>query len=131
MTKDHPKGCGPQAGDRHSSGYDRLRDLPRLLRLWPDEVLKLRPEDQTRLIHRLSNMLRAERQRGIMRHWSYDLTRHAALLRALRAETHVLLVMHGRKQEGRNSLPALGPATALASTAYDGPARANEPIPKP
>ena len=74
----------------HSTTYDRFRDLPRLLRLWPEDVRRLREADQCWLVDRLAQMLRGERQRGINRHWSYDLTRHAALLRAWRAEKEAL-----------------------------------------
>ena len=72
------------------TAYDRLRDLPRLLRIWPGEVVKLGEEDRPALIERLRQMLRNERKRGLARHWSYDLSRHAALLRAYRAETAAL-----------------------------------------
>lgn len=71
---------------KQTSAYDRLRDLPRLLLLWPEEVRRLGPGDQPLLVIRLAQMLRAERQLGLARHWSYDLSRHAALLRAWRAE---------------------------------------------
>jgi hypothetical protein len=70
--------------------YDRLRDLPRLLRMWPGEVLALGEADRVRLVERLRQMLRNERKSGLARHWSYDLSRHAALLRAYRAETAAL-----------------------------------------
>ena len=76
-----------------SSVYERLRDLPRLLRLWPEEVRRLGPGDQAWLVERLGQVLRAERQRGITRHWSYDLSRHAALLRAWRGEKAMLDVV--------------------------------------
>jgi hypothetical protein len=69
-----------------ASGYDRLRDLPRLLRLWPDEVRSLGAPDQPWLVKRLGRVLRTERHLGLVRHWSYDLSRHAALLRAWRTE---------------------------------------------
>ena len=67
--------------------YDRMRDLPRLLRMWPHEVAALGEADRGALIERLRQMLRNERKRGLSRHWSYDLARHAALLRAYRAES--------------------------------------------
>ena len=43
--------------------YDRLRDLPRLLRMWPNEVVALGEADRARLVERLRQMLRAELQR--------------------------------------------------------------------
>jgi hypothetical protein len=69
--------------------YERQRDLPRLLRLWPEEVRRLEAGDQDWLVLKLAKMLRTERQLGLARHWSYELARHAALLRAWRAEKEV------------------------------------------
>ncbi len=80
-----------------TSAYDRLRDLPRLLRMWPAEVLALGEGDRTGLVERLRQMLRNERRRGLTRHWSYDLGRHAALLRAYRAEAAALKTAQKQK----------------------------------
>lgn len=80
-----------------AGGYDRVRDLPRLLRMWPHEVLALGEGDRAGLVERLRQMLRAERRRGLTRHWSYDLSRHAALLRAFRAEAAALTVAQKQK----------------------------------
>jgi hypothetical protein len=66
--------------------YDRTRDLPRLLPLWPHEVVVTSPESQAALMCRLRRALRMERRRGIAGHWTYNLARHADLLRAYRAE---------------------------------------------
>ncbi|HET6320917.1 MAG TPA: DUF6477 family protein [Hyphomicrobium sp.] len=68
------------------SAYDRRRDLPRLLPLWPHEIDAADPAAHARLIARMRRALRIERQRGQAGHWAYDLARHAALLRAYRAE---------------------------------------------
>lgn len=67
--------------------YDRRRDLPRLLPLWPNELLTPDLAEHARLLARMRRALRIERQRGRAGHWAYDLARHAALLRAYRAET--------------------------------------------
>jgi endonuclease/exonuclease/phosphatase family metal-dependent hydrolase len=77
-------------GTPYETSYDRLRDLPRLLRIWPGDVVKLGEADRSVLVERLRQMLRDERRRGLARHWSYDLSRHAALLRAHRAEAAAL-----------------------------------------
>ena len=77
--------------------YDRLRDLPRLLRMWPNEVVALGEADRAGLVERLRQMLRAERRSGLARHWSYDLNRHAALLRAYRAEAAALQAAQKQK----------------------------------
>jgi len=69
------------------AGYVRGRDLPKLLPLWPREIEALRPADHARLLAMLRRALRSERLRGLSGHWTYDLARHAQLLRAYRAET--------------------------------------------
>ncbi len=68
------------------SAYDRTGDLPRLLPLWPHEIADTSPEARHRLIQRLRRALREERRRGLAGHWTYNLTRHAGLWRALQAE---------------------------------------------
>ena len=68
------------------AGYVRIRDLPRLLPLWPHEIAATTNADRAALLARLRRALRAERQRGLAGHWTYDLARHAQLLRAYRAE---------------------------------------------
>ena len=66
--------------------YDRTRDLPALLPIWPAEVRDLTPETHHRLIQRLRRALREERRRGLAGSWTYDLARHVRLNRALKAE---------------------------------------------
>jgi hypothetical protein len=73
-----------EPSSRHA--YVRARDLPKLIGLWPWEI-----EDQTlvgheRLLALLRRALRLERQRGLAGHWTYDLARHASLLKAYRCE---------------------------------------------
>ena len=67
--------------------YQRARDLPKLLPLWPHEIEISNISEHARLLARMRRALRIERQRGIAGHWAYDLARHAQLLRAYRAET--------------------------------------------
>jgi hypothetical protein len=69
------------------AGYQRARDLPKLLPLWPHEIEVSSVSEHARLLARMRRALRVERQRGIAGHWAYDLARHAQLLRAYRAET--------------------------------------------
>lgn len=66
--------------------YDRSRDLPLLLPLWPDELADETPEGHARIIAKLQHALRRERRNGIEGHWTYNLARHEALLTALRHE---------------------------------------------
>jgi hypothetical protein len=81
----HSKKQPPQREAR-DAGYVRARDLPKLVPLWPNEIETLNRTDHARLLARLRRALRAERQRGLSGHWTYDLARHAQLLRAYRAE---------------------------------------------
>lgn len=73
-----------------NAAYDRVRDLPRLLPLWPPDLADTTPAGLARLVARLIAALRRERQRGLGRHWSYDLARHRALAIALREEQELL-----------------------------------------
>ena len=66
--------------------YDRGRDLPGLLPLWPSEIADDSPAGRHRIVQKLRRALRQERRRGLAGHWTYNLTRHAALLRAWQSE---------------------------------------------
>jgi hypothetical protein len=66
--------------------YSRERDLPRLIRLWPGEVTSREPAMLVSIVRKLHAALRAERQRGLAGHWTYDLARHSQLLAAYRVE---------------------------------------------
>lgn len=82
--------CGRERRVRASATaklqYDRGRDLPPLLALWPWELEDAGIDGQQRLVARLRRALRLERQRAIAGHWTYDLARHARLLAAYRSE---------------------------------------------
>ena len=75
------------------AAYVRDRDLPRLTPLWPAEIADTSPAGLTQLVARLSQALRRERQRGLARHWSYDLARHRSLVIATREERARLLAV--------------------------------------
>ncbi len=75
--------CAPR---RRQRPYDRRAELPRILPLWPHEVEDQSPHGRARILARLARALRAERRRGIAGHWTYDLARHAELLRVYRLE---------------------------------------------
>jgi hypothetical protein len=66
--------------------YDRRAELPRLLPLEPQHLDDESPEGRRRLLAMLRCALRAERRRGVAGHWTYDLARHAELLRVYRLE---------------------------------------------
>jgi hypothetical protein len=73
--------------------YDRARDLPRLLALWPAELVDTSRAARSRVVARLRAALRAERRRGVGGHWTYDLMRHAQLIAAYRYEVSELDAM--------------------------------------
>jgi hypothetical protein len=97
--------------------YDRRRDLPRLLPIWPGELDNLTPETHHRLLQRLRRALRDERRRGIAGNWTYDLARHARLYRALRAEIALMSPpLSTWVTGGRDRLsPVLGPVAEMLS----------------
>jgi hypothetical protein len=66
--------------------YDRRTDLPRVLPLWPRELDDESPQGRLAVLSKLRRALRAERCRGIAGNWTYDLARHAELLRVYRHE---------------------------------------------
>lgn len=66
--------------------YDRTRDLPRLIPVWPDELSDRSVAGAEALVSRIVRALRAERRRGLAAEWSYDLGRHRSLLLALADE---------------------------------------------
>lgn len=70
-------------GDRP---YCRASDLGRLLPLWPEELRDNSLPQHYKLLEKLARALRRERQCGLAGHWTYDLNRHASLLKAYRAE---------------------------------------------
>jgi hypothetical protein len=76
----------PERAPARTATYDRARDLPRLLALWPAEIEDLSIEGRARILKRIERALRAERRRGIAGHWTYDLARHAQLVEAYRQE---------------------------------------------
>ncbi len=47
------------------------------------EAMSADPDARKRIVLRLERTIERERQRGIRRHWSYDLNRHIALKQAL------------------------------------------------
>ena len=85
------------------ASYQRARDLPKLLPLWPHEIEVTSVSEHARLLARMRRALRVERQRGVAGHWAYDLARHAQLLRAYRAETADYL--HRMKQRRARRTP--------------------------
>ena len=68
------------------AAYDRPRDLPRLLSVWPHEVEDCSDSARLNLLEQLRRALRAQKRRAGAGHWGYDLNRHLALYCAYRSE---------------------------------------------
>ena len=66
--------------------YRRSRDLASLIALWPRELEDVSPAGILFVLGKLRRALRAERNRGLRGHWSYDLNRHIGLLSAYKRE---------------------------------------------
>lgn len=81
-----------------STPYNRMRDLPGLLALWPWEMEDVTLEGHRRLITLLRKALRLERQRGIAGQWTYDVARHAQLLKAYKCEAEDLRLRLAEKR---------------------------------
>lgn len=94
--------------------YERRRDLPRLIRLAPEDC-DAQGMDHTRMIvARLQRALRAERNRARAGHWTYDLNRHIALRQAFRAENERLVAL----EVGSPPDPVTGSTTALGAETH-------------
>ncbi len=78
--------------------YDRRVELPRVLPLWPHELDDESAEGRRNIVRKLRRALRAERRRGIAGHWTYDLARHAELVRIYRLELTASELHHVRWQ---------------------------------
>jgi hypothetical protein len=76
----------------------RRSALARLLPLWPHEIADPTLAGQRRICRLLINALRRERQRGVAGDWTYDVGRHASLIRALRRELARLARMNAHSK---------------------------------
>lgn len=90
------------------SEAERVREIARLLPLWPAEIADTSPGGRARLVAKLHQALKAERRRGQAGHWTYDLARHAALLAVWRRERAALAALGGPLASRR--APAVRPA---------------------
>ena len=85
----------------HPAANVDLDTRAHLLPLWPHELTDQSSTGRRTRIDALKRALRAERQRGIAGHWTYDLARHWALLRWYRAETDALVEARQASAAGR------------------------------
>lgn len=69
-----------------SRPYVRAKDLPPLIPLWPAELDDYTKEGTAYILAKINQYLRAERRRSIKSHWSYNLTKHVALVVAYHHE---------------------------------------------
>ena len=93
------------AGQATAAAYERKRDLPGLIALWPWEIDTGSVEAQKRLVTMLRRALRRERKRGLGGDWTYDVVRHARLLAAYKFEVASLEA----RLASREGLRRLGP----------------------
>ena len=83
-------------------------ELARLLPMWPHELTDMSIAGRQKRLALLRRALRAERRRSIGGHWSYDLARHAALLRYYDREM--------RELAATGAAEFAGPRKAIAGT---------------
>jgi hypothetical protein len=102
-----------------SMPYDRARDLPRLMPLWPEDLADVNLNARVALVGRLAALLRRERQRGLAGAWGYDLARHRQLLIAWRAEREALraLIWNTAASQAQISPRAACPAPSFSPAA--------------
>ncbi len=105
-------------GSTSRSAYDRSRDLPRLLGLWPEEVARLDTRGLEAIVARLAAAIRTERRRARSRHWSYDLNRHWALITAFDSECATLRRRQKQRSLDRSGMDS-GRPPAEAREAFD------------
>jgi hypothetical protein len=89
--------CALDRSVRAGAGaYDRMRDLPGLIRLDPFAPVPDTADAAKAIVAKLQSALRAERNRARSGHWTYDLNRHIALRQAYLAETGRLAAITDR-----------------------------------
>jgi len=115
--------------------YCRTEQLPRLLKLWPNEVEDYSYPGTLKIAALLRKALRAERIRARTRHWAYDLNRHLGLIEALKAERARLAALApalpnrgavmpgGRTSRPAGTLRLLTRAERAVNSAASSPAR--------
>ena len=118
----------PPAAATPGQNYDRARDLPRLVTLWPEEIADISPAARLRLVAKLQSQLRRERQRGLAGHWTYDLARHRQLLIAYQAEKKAAVrVCTGELASSSHGVRPMGLTPERRSQRFVAPGRASPP----
>lgn len=80
----------------HNKTYDRVRDLPRLLALWPKDLNDFSAQGYEDIINKIARALCAERRKAKSNQWSYDLNRHIGLKQAYISENALLKKLYPR-----------------------------------
>jgi hypothetical protein len=106
--------------------YQRARDLPRLIALWPHELADHSAEGSLLILSKLRRALRAERRRAIAGHWSYELNRHLGLITAYKAELGLMRRAPARPNRTAPGASQTTPAAAAAETKSGGAALSRE-----
>ena len=90
---------------------NRHSELSRLLPLWPGEIDDVSLFGRQRVCRMLGSALRRERSRGIAGHWTYDIARHLALVKAARREETALRHIQADKKMPANNAGMAGDHT--------------------
>nr|WP_321457712.1 DUF6477 family protein [uncultured Cohaesibacter sp.] len=85
-----------RCGEKH---YERNRDLPGLLHLFPQDIEKLEAEKPGAVLVKIAQALTAEKRRARSGHYRYSLLRHIGLTQALAAEK--MRLVHPLAPQGR------------------------------
>jgi Family of unknown function (DUF6477) len=70
--------------------YDRARDLPRLLPLWPEQIADKTLTGTAQIVSMLDRACNREAQRGRSNDWTYSPARHRQMMAALKHERSAL-----------------------------------------
>lgn len=84
--------------EQGADNYNRQRDLPKLIAVWPRELEDMSLGGTEAIIAHIKKVLNAVRVSAIADHWSYDLGRHVGLMCALRAEERRLTALRAHQQ---------------------------------
>lgn len=99
---------GLKASSHGRRAAQRIRDRTdagSVLPLWPDELADRTKAGRLRLLALLRQALRTERGRGRAGHWTYNLTRHAALYAAYVDEVDAYVAVFGAAPAGHEVAP--------------------------
>lgn len=85
------------------SRYERVRDLTKLIAVWPAELTDYSIEGTEHIIECIRKPMLATHRLGVTGHWSYDHSRHIALVAAFRMENARLARLRTAQEQERRS----------------------------